>query len=805
MSQLTCTRNNCQGTIDDGYCDACGMAALKSQSELDLALAATATNKPKPAPSSQSLKTTPNSSSVTTGTGSSPTSNRSRGTRRSAPTVGKTSRRQLGAGLVSIPELPSTKPELAILAEAKVPENKRFCAGCNQAAKRDKGFCTKCGQKYNFVPSLAPGDIVGAQYQVKGAIAYGGLGWIYLGFDQLLSRYVVLKGLLNSEDAASAAVALAERQFLAAVKHPNIVGIYNFVTHDSEGYIVMEYVGGKTLKELRKERGTLPVSEAIAYIHRVLGSFAYLHQQGLVYCDFKPDNVMLEGDDIKLIDLGGARKIDDPDGDIYGTVGYAAPEAGEGPTIVSDLFTIGRTLAVLVTNISGFSTEHQYTLPSAQSDPVFSKQESLYRFLLKATAATADDRFQTAEEMAEQLLGVLREVVAAETKTPRPSTSILFDGDQLVVTAAGDFSPIQPSYLHLPNLLIDTKDAGFNAILNATMTIDLDRRIEQLQRLVTQLPNSIEAKLRLANSLIVKGNIKSAHPTIDIDRRIEKLQQLVKKLPNQTEVMLQLEDSLVIRNNLMTADDHVAADDYATAESLLEQVAQQDAWDWRVEWYRGKSFLAQNRPQEAQATFDRVYFDLPGELAPKLAFAIAAEQAQNYSLAAQMYELVERTDLNYPTAAFGLARCRLMQGDRNAAVTALQQVPPTSNLYTRAKVEIARILVDRQLPVATNTPEHPQPTIDELRLANQTIEALTLEGIEKYRLDRQVLETALNLLTSKTITAPQNLVIIGQPWQEVKLRQGLEKVLRSIAHLTTGPEKIALVDEANQVRPKTLF
>ena len=730
------------------------MAALKSQSELDIALAASTSNQPVQA-SSQSLKTAPNSASVTTGTGSSPTSNRSRGTRRSAPTVGKSSRRQLGAGLVSIPELPSTAPELAILAEAKVPENKRFCAACNQAVKRDRGFCTKCGQKYNFVPSLVPGDVVGEQYQVKGAIAYGGLGWIYLGFDKLLSRYVVLKGLLNSEDAASAAVALAERQFLAALKHPNIVGIYNFVTHDAEGYIVMEYVGGKTLKEIRKERGTLPVSEAIAYIHRVLGSFAYLHQLGLVYCDFKPDNVMLEGDDIKLIDLGGARKIDDPDGDIYGTIGYAAPEAGEGPTVASDLFTIGRTLAVLVTNIPGFSTEHQYTLPSAQSDSVFAKQESLYRFLLKATATAADDRFQTAEEMAEQLLGVLREVVAAETNTPRPATSILFDGDRLAVTAGGNFSPIQPSYLHLPHLLMDIKDPGFNLVLNACMTTDIDTRIEQLTQVVKQLPTSIEAKLRLANSRIDRG--------------------------------------------------HIALGDYTAAEMLLEQVAQQDAWDWRVDWYRGKSLLAQNQPQEAQAAFDRVYFDLPGELAPKLAFAIAAEQGSNYPLATQMYELVERTDLNYPTAAFGLARCRLMQGDRNAAVTALQQVPPTSNLYTRAKVEIARILVDRQLPVAINIPQHPEPTLTELKSATQTVESLTLEGIERYRLDRQVLETALTLLTSKAITAQNNLMILGQPLEEVKLREGLEKVLRSIAHLSTGDEKILLVDEANRVRPKTLF
>jgi serine/threonine-protein kinase PknG len=755
MSKLTCTRQGCNGSIDDGYCDTCGMAILKSQSELDLALAATASQQPVNI-TAQSAKTAANSAAITTGTGSSPTSNRSRGTRRSSPTVAKSSRRQLGAGLVSIPELPSTAPELAVLAEAKVPENKRFCPACNHPVKRDKGFCTKCGQKYNFVPTLQAGDVVGGQYEVKGAIAYGGLGWIYLGFDRLLSRYVVLKGLLNSEDAASAAVALAERQFLAAVKHPNIVGIYNFVTHETEGYIVMEYVGGKTLKEIRKERGVLPVAEAIAYIHRILGAFAYLHQLGLVYCDFKPDNIMLEGDDVKLIDLGGTRRIDDLDGDIYGTIGYTAPEAGEGPTIASDLFTIGRTLAVLITNIPHFGSEYQYTLPSASSDSIFARQESLYRFLLKATAAQADDRFQTAEEMAEQLLGVLREVVATETNTPRPSTSSLFDGDRLAVTAGGDFSPIKPSYLQLPNLLIDARDPGFNVVLNASMTTNLDRRIEQLTQVVKQLPTSIEAKLRLANSLIDRAAIESAG-------------------------------------------------EYALAETHLAAVAQQDAWDWRVDWYRGKSLLAQHRPQEAQAMFDRVYFDLPGELAPKLAFALAAEQAQNYQLASQMYELVIRTDPNYPSAAFGLARCRLMQGNRTDAVKALQQVPATSNLHTRAKVEIARILVDRQLPVAINIPKHPHPTVDDLTVANQTLESLTLEGIERHRLDRQILETALTLLTTKIITERDNLLILGQPLQEIKLRQGLEKVLRSMAHLATGDEKINLVDEANRVRPRTLF
>src|SRR5919202_1977105 len=482
MDGEKCQRKGCTGIIEDGYCNVCGLAAIKTQEV------------------SQKQ-----SASITTGTGSSPLTNRSKGSRRSSHSTGRSSRRQLGAGLVSVPELPSTEPEKAILAQAKVPDNKRFCSNCNNSLKREKGFCPKCGQKYSFIASLNPGDLIIGQYEVKGAIAYGGLGWIYLGFDKTLSRYVVLKGLLNTEDAASAAVAVAERQFLAAVKHANIVGIYNFVNHAGEGFIVMEYVGGKTLKEIRKARGPLPVAEAIAYIHRILSAFAYLHSLGLVYCDFKPENVMLEDNDVKLIDLGGVRRIDDLNGDIYGTVGYSAPEAGEGPTVVSDLFTVGRTLAVLLANIRGFSKEHQYTLPSPQEEPLFAEQESLYRFLIKATAQNPDDRFQSADEMADQLLGVLREIVATETNTPRPSSSNVFSGDMLALTNSGDFEPIRADYHQLPIPMLDSTDPGFNAVLNAGAMTEATKRVASLRQAVGQFPASVEAQLRLANSLIDVG------------------------------------------------------------------------------------------------------------------------------------------------------------------------------------------------------------------------------------------------------------------------------------------------------------
>ena len=149
------------------------------------------------------------------------------------------------------------------------------------------------------------------------------------------NRWVVLKGLLNSGDPDALAAAIAEQRFLAQVSHPHIVEIYNFVTHDDAGYIVMEYVGGTSLKSLLKQRmrragryDPIPADQALAYIVEILPAFQYLHDLGLVYCDFKPDNLIQVGDMVKLIDLGGVRRIDDDDSAIFGTLGYQAPGGG---------------------------------------------------------------------------------------------------------------------------------------------------------------------------------------------------------------------------------------------------------------------------------------------------------------------------------------------------------------------------------------------------------------------------------------------------------------------------------------------
>jgi len=261
--------------------------------------------------------------------------------------------RQLGGGLVEIPRVRDIDPVEALMTDPVVPESKRFCWNCGKPVGRSsegeeglsEGWCPACGSPYSFLPQLNPGDIVASQYEVKGCIAHGGMGWVYLAVDHNVNdRPVVLKGLVHSGDAEAQAIAMAEREFLAEVVHPQIVQIFNFVEHvdrqgDPVGYIVMEYSGGQSLKQGSKDGKAekLPVAEAIAYLLEILPALGYLHSIGLVYNDLKPENIMLTEEQLKLIDLGAVSRINSF-GYLYGTPGFQAPEiVRTGPTIATSL------------------------------------------------------------------------------------------------------------------------------------------------------------------------------------------------------------------------------------------------------------------------------------------------------------------------------------------------------------------------------------------------------------------------------------------------------------------------------------
>ena len=729
---MRCQRPGCTGKIVDGVCEDCGRAPAGQS------LIAKAAAGPSPVASARSA-VTGGASGVSSGAsfGSGRTGS-GRSGRSSARTGRVSTRRQLGAGLVTLPPVASLDPLQSLMADPTVPDRKRFCSFCSAKLSHEKGFCPMCGREYSFVPTLKPGDVVAGQYEVKGAMAFGGLGWIYLGWDKILSRWVVLKGLLNSKDEISAQAAIAERQFLAAVKNGKIVNIYNFVTEGTAGYIVMEYVGGKTLKAIRQERGPLPPEEAIAYIYAVLPAFAYLERMGLVYCDFKPDNFMLEEDDVKLIDMGGVRRIDDLDGDIYGTKGYTAPEADQGPSFVSDLYTVGRTLAVLLMDFK-FQGQHLHSLPTPAEEPLFVQQESLYRFLQKATRENPDDRFQTADEMADQLLGVLREIVS-QRGTPRPTESAHFSGE-LPVAGTEDAAEAAPWADALPVLKVDPLDPAANAILSAGNATE-DARSTQLTRAAEQFPESSEAPLRRAELLTRQG-------------------------------------------------------EFGSAEKALADLEASDPFDWRVSWYRGRLRLAQNNPKDAGAAFERVYSERPGEVAPKLALALASELAGDGRRAERFYDLVSHIDPSLTSAAFGLARCRAASGDRAGAAEAFGRVPPGSSLYPDAQRALARCLI-RATPTA--------PGVDDLLRAGETVAALGLDGPASHRLAADVFLAAAAQIDAHTLAPEPSRQLLGLPLSAPGQRTGAERELRACAQYAKTPEeRWALIDQANAVRPRTLL
>src|SRR5262249_9791735 len=159
--------------------------------------------------------------------------------------------------------------------------------------------------------------------------------------------------------------------------------------------------------------------------------------------------------------------------------------------------------------------------------------------------------------------------------------------------------------------------------------------------------------------------------------------------------------------------------------------------------------LRQGKPAEAQALFERVYAELPGEPAAQLAIGLAAELAGDTATAVKRYATVARVDPGFATAVFGLARCLLAAGKRDEAVAAYRRIPATSSLYAQAQSALARALL------------RTAPGAGELSEASKVLEALALQGAEEGRLRVELLETALSLLGSRALAEDPSLQLLG--------------------------------------------
>ena len=737
----SCAQAGCKGTIEDGYCDTCGMAPAGAAARTAAHTAPMAAGGAAAPAASPSGRTTPGSGRTGSGRTPSTRSGRSsrstRSTRSGSTRSGRTGSRAVGSRPLARPPLPPLDP-MAAIVPGVVPERKRFCSGCDSPLKRENGFCAKCGQEYSFKPTLNPGDLVSDKYEIKGTIAFGGLGWIYLALDTVLNRWVTLKGLLNSKDPRMLEVAVQEREFLAAVKHPNIVGIYDFVTRGEEGFIAMEYVNGKTLMLLRKERGgPLPVPEAISYIAEILPALGHLDDLGLVYCDFKPENVMVEEETVKLIDLGAVRPVDATGGDIYGSKGYTAPEAHDAPTPVSDLYSVARALAVLVANFD-FQGKYETSLPPPDECDVWKQHEALYRFLLKATRTKPEERFQTAGEMAEQLVGVLYTILGETSDMGRVESSIFeTDSDRMLSDSAR-----QNRVDGVPHLKVDKNDAAANVILAAGAVGDPERRRLMFERALKQHPASLELQLRLVDELVTLGK-------------------------------------------------------FAQAEAALAEVQQANPTDWRVAWYRGRALLSQGKTQETLAAFEGILNELPGELAPRQAIARTYEQAGAFGNAIAYYDAVSKADSSFVSAALGLARCLEHTGDRTGAAAAYRRVPPTSSRYPHAQMALARLLL-HPVNAAPTVDEMVQASA-----AIESLEGLT-DGLDLHVLRAQLLAAGAANAGAKAGLSNVTLLKVPFTLADLQ-RAAEHEYRTCARIAGTPGERHAFVDRANEVRPLTFL
>lgn len=262
--------------------------------------------------------------------------------------------------------------------------------------------------------------IIAERYELLDVIGRGGMADVYLANDTILNRTIAIKILRTSlaKDPVYIARFQREASAAAALSHKNIVEIYDVGEDNDQYYIVMEYVPGRTLKELIAKRGALHVMEAIDIMKQVLSGTARAHQMGIIHRDLKPQNILVtDSGTAKIADFGIASiqsltQFTQTDV-IMGSLHYLAPELarGEKATVQSDIYALGIVFYELLRGQVPFNGESpvnialkhmQEELPSLREfNP--SIPQSVENIVIKATAKNLNDRYKNASEMLEDL------------------------------------------------------------------------------------------------------------------------------------------------------------------------------------------------------------------------------------------------------------------------------------------------------------------------------------------------------------------------------------------------------------------
>ena len=273
---------------------------------------------------------------------------------------------------------------------------------------------------------VTKGQLINGRYEVIRSIGEGGMANVYLGYDKILDRNVAIKVLRGDLANDEKFVRRFQREALSAssLSHPNIVAMYDVGEDDGLYYIVMEYVEGKTLKQLLKKRGSLTLSEAIDIMLQLTDGMAHAHDSYIVHRDLKPQNIMIEDDgQIKITDFGIAMALNSTQltqtNSVMGSVHYLPPEqaAGKGATIKSDIYSMGIIFYELLTGELPFKGDSAVEIALKQmKEPLPDVHklnndipQSIENIILKATAKNPKNRYDDAKSMHDDLLTALND------------------------------------------------------------------------------------------------------------------------------------------------------------------------------------------------------------------------------------------------------------------------------------------------------------------------------------------------------------------------------------------------------------
>src|SRR5437867_1838905 len=307
------------------------------------------------------------------------------------------------------------------------------------------------------------GTLFDGRYRIMRKLGAGGMANVYLAEDQELGRRVAIK-ILNDRHANDDQFVerfRREAKNAAGLSHPNIVSIYDRGEAEGTYYIAMEYLDGRSLKELIVSRGPAPIPVAIDYARQILAAIRFAHRHGIVHRDIKPHNVLVDGEGrLKVTDFGIARagvsQMTEA-GSIIGTAQYLSPEQAKGAPVdqTSDLYSVGVVLYELLTGVVPFSGDtpveiamkHLSTVPAPPSAKRADVPRDLDLVVMRALAKDPSERYQSAEEMDADLRRVNRGV-AISPVTEEAATAIISRPPPSAVTEikprASDAVPYAP-------------------------------------------------------------------------------------------------------------------------------------------------------------------------------------------------------------------------------------------------------------------------------------------------------------------------------------------------------------------------